>query len=229
MGYYAVTGSASGMGAAVVERLCAAGHTVIGVDLHDADVIADLGTPEGRSAGVTGVLERTGGRLDGAVLAAGVAPVTGPDRPRLIAQINYLGTVELLTALRAALAASGDARAVVFGSNSATVTPGVPRHVIRALLAGDVDRAVRTLRLLGSVAPNITYAASKIAVTDWARRTAVTRAWAGAGIRLNVLAPGPVKTPFLDQETELLSPAAAKAFLAFPVPIGGVGDPGHLA
>jgi NAD(P)-dependent dehydrogenase (short-subunit alcohol dehydrogenase family) len=229
MGTYAVTGSASGMGAAVVERLCAAGHTVIGVDLHDADVIADLGTPEGRSAAVTGVLERTGDRLDGAVLAAGIAPVPGPDRPRLIAQINYLGTVELLTALRAALAASGDARAVVFGSNSATVTPGVPRHVIRALLAGDVDRAVRTLRLLGSVAPNIAYAATKIAVTDWARRTAVTRAWAGAGIRLNVLAPGPVKTPLLDQETELLSPAAAKAFRAFPVPIGGVGDPGHLA
>lgn len=92
MGIYAVTGSASGMGAAVAERLRAAGHTVIGVDLHDADIIADLGTPEGRSAAVTGVLERTGGRLDGAVLAAGIGPIPGPDRPRLIAQINHLGT-----------------------------------------------------------------------------------------------------------------------------------------
>ncbi|MEO3891924.1 hypothetical protein [Nonomuraea sp. B5E05] len=112
------------------------------------------------------MLEWSGGVLDGAVLAAGIGPSPGPDRPRKIAQINQLGTVELLTALRPALAASGDARAVVFGSNSASVTPGAPRRVIRALRAGEVDRAVRTLRLLGPVAPNIAYAASKIAVTD---------------------------------------------------------------
>ncbi|MBF8193510.1 SDR family oxidoreductase [Nonomuraea sp. K274] len=227
MSSYAVTGSASGIGAAVTGRLRAAGHSVIEVDLHDADILADLGTPEGRSAAGAGVLERSGGVLDGAVLAAGIGPSPGPDRPRKIAQINQLGTVELLTALRPALAASGDARAVVFGSNSASVTPGVPRRVIRALRAGEIDRAVRTLRLFGPVAPNIAYAASKIAVTDWARRAAVTPAWAGAGIRLNVLSPGPVQTPLLDEE--LANPAAARAFRAFPIPIGGVGDPGHLA
>ncbi|BCB75212.1 SDR family oxidoreductase [Phytohabitans flavus] len=226
---YAVTGSASGIGAAVAGRLRAAGHCVIGVDLHDADIVADLGTPEGRSAAAAAVLERSGGLLDGAVLAAGIGPTPGPDRPRKIAQINHLGTVELLTALRPALAASGDSRAVVFGSNSATVTPGVPRWVVRALRAGHIDRAVRTLRLFGPVAPNIAYAASKIAVTDWARRAAVTSAWAGAGIRLNVLAPGPVQTPLLDEELANPAAVAARAFRAFPIPVGGVGDPGHLA
>ena len=44
------------------------------------------------------------GKLDGAVLAAGIGPGAGADRARLIAQINYLGTVELLTAWRPALA-----------------------------------------------------------------------------------------------------------------------------
>jgi nucleoside-diphosphate-sugar epimerase len=110
MGSYAVTGSASGIGAAVTARLRTAGHSVIEVDLRDADVVADLGTPEGRAAAATGVLERSGGVLDGAVLAAGIGPSPGPDRPRKTAQVNQLGTVELLTALRPAPAAIGDAR-----------------------------------------------------------------------------------------------------------------------
>lgn len=90
MGSYAVTGSASGMGAAVTERLSAAGHLVIGVDLHGAEIIADLSTGEGRSAAAAAILERSGGVLDGAVVAAGIGPVPGPDCTRRIAQINYL-------------------------------------------------------------------------------------------------------------------------------------------
>ena len=41
MSTYAVTGSASGMGAEVVTRLRAAEHTVVTVDRRDADVAAD--------------------------------------------------------------------------------------------------------------------------------------------------------------------------------------------
>ena len=42
MGVYAVTGSASGMGRQAADKLRAAGNSVIGVDLRDADVIADI-------------------------------------------------------------------------------------------------------------------------------------------------------------------------------------------
>ncbi len=45
---YVVTGSASGIGAATAARLQASGHRVVGVDLRDADVIADLATKKGR-------------------------------------------------------------------------------------------------------------------------------------------------------------------------------------
>ncbi len=38
MGVYAVTGSASGMGLQAAQKLRAAGHTVIGVDLREAEV-----------------------------------------------------------------------------------------------------------------------------------------------------------------------------------------------
>ena len=48
MGVYAVTGLASGMGRKVADKLCDAGHTVIGVDIKHADIVADLSTVEGR-------------------------------------------------------------------------------------------------------------------------------------------------------------------------------------
>ena len=75
MGTYAVTGSASGMGTKS-RRSWRRRHTVIGVDIKQADVVADVWTGEGRQAAAAA----TGGvgwRFDGAVLAAGLGPV-GP-------------------------------------------------------------------------------------------------------------------------------------------------------
>ncbi|BBY33088.1 NAD-dependent epimerase [Mycolicibacter minnesotensis] len=227
MGVYAVTGAASGMGRQASDKLRAAGHTVIGVDLHDAEVVADLSNPDGRAAAASQALARCGGRLDGAILAAGLGPKPGPDMARTIFEVNFRGVVDLLDAWRPALAAAERAKVVVIGSNSSTTIPAVPRRTVSALLAGKTVRAVRTVKLLGPAAPSMAYGASKIAVTRWARRQAVTPEWAGAGIRLNVLAPGAIQTPLLD---ELLAiPAQAKAVQAFPVPVGGFGDPAMLA
>lgn len=92
MGTYAVTGSASGMGRATAERLRADGHRVIGVDVKEADVVADLSTPDGRARAVSQVVSAAGGHLDGAVLAAGIGPGSGKGRLRLIAEVNYRGS-----------------------------------------------------------------------------------------------------------------------------------------
>ncbi|WP_040790790.1 SDR family oxidoreductase [Nocardia paucivorans] len=227
MGVYAVTGAASGMGKAVAEKLTAEGHRVIGVDVQESDIVADLSTPEGRRAAVEGVLTATDGRLDGAVLAAGLGPVPDPTRLPLIANVNYLGVVELLEGWREALAATGSARVVVFGSNSTTTTPLVPRRMVRAFLAGNTAKAVRTVRILGKNAAPFVYAGSKIAVSRWVRRHAVKPEWVGAGIRLNVIAPGAILTPLL--ERQLATPAEAKAINSFPVPTGGFGKPDHIA
>jgi len=55
---------------------------VIGVDLKQADILADLSTAEGRRAAIDRVLAASRGRLDGAVLVAGLGPgPAAPDRP----------------------------------------------------------------------------------------------------------------------------------------------------
>jgi NAD(P)-dependent dehydrogenase (short-subunit alcohol dehydrogenase family) len=227
MGIYAVTGCASGMGRQTAQRLRDEGHEVVGVDIRDADVVADLSTPHGRREAAEGVLLASSGKMDGAVLAAGLGPGRGRDRARRIAQVNYLGVVELLGAWRPALAAAQNAKAVVVASNSSTTVPAVPRRVVRALLAHDADKAVRRVKLFGSAAPVMMYAASKIAVSHWVRRNAVLPEWAGSGVRLNALAPGAIMTPLLQEQ--LSNPREAKAVRSFPIPVGGFGDVAHMA
>lgn len=227
MGTYAITGSASGMGRETAQRLRGDGHNVIGVDIKDADVVADLSTPDGRQRAADGVLEASGGTLDGAVMAAGLGPSPGRDRVRLIAQVNYFGVVELLVAWRPALVAAERAKVVVVASNSATTVPVVPRRTVRALLAHDAEKAVRSVRLLGPAAPTMMYAASKIAVSRWVRRHAVLPEWAGSGVRLNAIAPGAVLTPLLQEQ--LSNPRQAKAVRSFPVPVGGFGEASQMA
>ena len=83
----AVTGSASGIGAATKRRLGEHGARVIGVDLRDADVVADPGAPDGRALAVAGVTGLVGDRIDRLVTCAGVAGLTG--RPgRMVASVN---------------------------------------------------------------------------------------------------------------------------------------------
>lgn len=229
MGTYVVTGAASGMGRAVVERLRAAGEEVVTVDLRDADVTADLSTADGRTAAAERVLERAGGRLNGAVLAAGLGPV--PGREEAIAQVNFVAPVELLTSWRVALAAAAaetavPSKVVVFGSNSASVTPGIPGVLVRSFLRDRPRTRARVVRVLGGNGAAFTYGASKLALSRWLRTEAVKPGWAGAGIRLNAIAPGAILTPLL--QAQLDGPDHDR-IETFPIPTGGYGDPGQIA
>lgn len=230
MSTYVVTGSASGMGAEVVARLRRDGHRVVTVDLRDADVVADLSTARGRASAAAEVLRAVGAAMDGAVLAAGVGPA--PGREEVIAQVNYVAPVELLDSWREALAAGAKAsgqssKVVVFGSNSASVTPGIPQVLVRSFLKDRPTTRARVLKAFGSRnAPAFAYGASKLALSTWVRRTAVTPSWAGAGIRLNAIAPGAIMTPLL--EGQLAGPEKER-IESFPVPVGGYGHAGHIA
>ncbi len=223
MGTYAVTGSASGIGKATAKLLAAAGHRAIGVDLAGADVAADLGTPDGRAAAIDEISRATDGRLDGLVLAAGIGGSSTAQGGRLVS-INYFGTVALLDGLRPALAAGGDASVVCLGSNSATVQPDWSVELAEACLAGDEARACE---IADGALSLFAYPATKAALSWFVRGAAPKPEWIGAGIRLNVVAPGLTETPLT--QAQRADPLIGDAIANFPVPLGRPIRPEEIA
>jgi NAD(P)-dependent dehydrogenase (short-subunit alcohol dehydrogenase family) len=221
----AITGSASGMGAALRERLTKAGDRVIGVDLREADVIADLSTPAGRRQAIEAIRTQCGGALDGLVPCAGLSGLPGR-AGSLLTSLNYFGTVDLLTGLREDLARAAAPAAVVLSSNSTTtVPPGMVKpELVEACLAHDEETARALSDELGSLAA---YPATKTALARWVRRHAPTAAWIGAGITLNAVAPGKIETPMIAEGRA--DPVIGKHIDAFPVPIGRSGQPEEVA
>jgi NAD(P)-dependent dehydrogenase (short-subunit alcohol dehydrogenase family) len=217
-----VTGSASGMGEATKARLEADGQRVIGVDIRDADVVADLGTAPGRDAAIAAVAERVDGAIDGLVTWAGVAGLTATPGS-LLASVNYFGSVALLEGLRPLLAKGDRPAAVAISSNSTTVQPGIPMDVVELCLAGDEAGARAAADAAGAMA---TYPATKTAIAWWCRRHATTDDWSGSGITLNVVAPGAVETPLLQatREDEVIGPFID----VFPIPVGRKGTAEEL-
>ena len=212
-----ITGSAGGIGAATRKRLEQAGDRVIGVDVRDAEVIADLSTPAGRDAMVAGVTAVCGGVLDGLVAAAGIMG----DQPLVVA-INYFGAIATLDGLRPLLARGADPSAVAISSNSTTTTPGLPIDLVDVILAGDEAQALAAT----SRAPGVfAYPASKLALARWVRHHAPQPDWIGAGIRLNAVAPGVIETPMTKDDLEFIFSIPD----TFPVPIGRPGLPAEIA
>ena len=226
MGVYVVTGSASGMGRSTAEQLRWEGHQVIGVDLRNAEIIADLSTKDGRADALAKIHEKANGRLDGAVLAAGLGPI--PGREKIIAEVNYCGVVEILEGIHEELAAAGNAKVVIFSSNSTTTIPGIPPDIISAFQERNTEKVMALIEAAGpEQAPSIVYAGSKTAVTHWIRTIGVTKEWAGRGIRVNAIAPGAIRTPMV--EAQLNDPKLAPAIKAFPIPVREFGKPEEVA
>ena len=176
-----VTGGLSGIGAAVAERLVAEGAQVVAADLAtdatslgDAKLApfqADVANPDSVAALVAAVLARHG-RIDCLVNSAGI----GRDIPFLdtplemfdrIVAINLRGTFIVGQAVARAMRDSGGGAIVNIASVSG--------------MTGNVGRSA--------------YGASKGGVVVLSQVMAVDLA--AFGIRVNVLAPGPVETPLV--------------------------------
>jgi NAD(P)-dependent dehydrogenase (short-subunit alcohol dehydrogenase family) len=215
----AVTGSASGIGAATAARLEKDGERVIRVDWKGGDVVADLGTPEGRAAAIEGVRRAAGPSLDGLLSGAGLGPY---DDPEAVVRVNYFGAVAVLDGLCDLLARGREPAAVAISSIGALFEAMHVPGFADACLAGDEAGALA--RIAGKDG-NFAYTNAKHALALAVRRRAA--AWGAAGVRLNAVLPGKVATPMLAKihGHEALGPMVA----ALPVPLGREAQPEELA
>jgi NAD(P)-dependent dehydrogenase (short-subunit alcohol dehydrogenase family) len=221
MSVTAVTGSASGIGAAVCQQLREAGHTVIGIDRQQADIIADLSSSEGRDYAAEQVIALAKGKLDGLVCCAGLG-VTAPSSS-LVVSVNYFGSTQLIELLQPTLAKSANAAITIIGSVAASQQAAKP-HPMTELMLNNDEQAARSLAdELGE--PHIAYSSSKYALTVHCRRLAVTSG--NTGVRLNIVAPGAIETPL--HEASKNDPRFGEAVRNFIAPIGRNGQPSEIA
>jgi NAD(P)-dependent dehydrogenase (short-subunit alcohol dehydrogenase family) len=168
-----VSGAASGIGAAVVDRLAAEGAAVVGCDVTpiEGGVGCDVRDAEACRAAVGATLERHG-RLDVLANVAGIAvgnrieDVT-PDEWRRVVDVNLTGTFLLSQAALPALL-----------ETTGTI-------VNMASVAG-----------IQATPYNAAYCASKAGVVMLTKALAVE--FGAQGVRVNCICPTSVDTPFLE-------------------------------
>jgi NAD(P)-dependent dehydrogenase (short-subunit alcohol dehydrogenase family) len=211
-----VTGGSRGIGAAVAQRLLDGGATVVtsarsatddtpkGSTFISADLRSETGAQE--------LLRQTVQTLDGLdilVHAAGAARVFmgGPDAiPDAEWQdsldINFLSAVRTINAALPALRESGAGAAIV------NISTGVAKQ---------------------PQAPLLHYGAAKAALANYTKGLAA--ALASAGIRVNLVTPGPVETPGGTEILQTIADATGAPLAAFEsrVPLGRFGDARDLA
>lgn len=217
-----VTGSASGIGQATKSLLECRGDHVIGVDLHDADIEADLSTADGRRTLIDEVHNRSNGVVDAVYAIAGLSRPTPPT-----AAVNYFGMVATLEGLRPLLLNSLNPRAVAV-SSLAGFFPA-DDELVTKMLAGDEAATMHRAEQLASVRHgHLIYNSSKQALSRWIRQRAGTAEWAGASIPLNAVAPGIVDTPMSAPFTAT-EEAAAALLDHMPMPLNGIAPPQAVA
>ncbi len=209
---YAVTGAASGIGRATVERLVDDGASVVAVDLTDdglewtrrvdrvVAVAGDVTSEETNEAMVAAAVDHFGA-LHGAFLNAGVPGFGRIDRAPMAMFDKVLDV---------------NVRAVALGIRAA-----IPR--LREVEDGAIVVTGSTSGI-GADPGGWTYNASKAAVINMAKAAALDVAH--EGIRVNAVCPGPTKTGMTQAVREREESAEA---MRRAVPMARWGDASELA
>jgi NAD(P)-dependent dehydrogenase (short-subunit alcohol dehydrogenase family) len=219
MGVFALTGGATGIGAAIKEQLRADGHQVIVVDLKEGDVCADLSTLSGRQNAIDGIRALAADGLDGLIPCAGLGPSVRP--LSLITRVNYFGAVAVVEGLLD-LVVKRKGSIVMISSNSASMT-GHDDYV--DLLLADKESAAADL--IDGKDAHTAYAGSKLALSCWMRRIAPD--YARQGVRINAVAPGIIDTPLSSKVLADKDLGQLMKDFGDSVPLGAIGQPQQIA
>jgi 3-oxoacyl-[acyl-carrier protein] reductase len=207
-----VTGATSGIGAAVTRLLRAEGAGVLGVARSSGDFQADVTEPDAAGR-IVAACEAEFGRVDVLVNNAGTMPVASLDELRdedwqAQWELNVMASLRLMRAAAPGMAERGWGRIVNVGSSSGK----------RPSLS------------------NPAYSVTKAAQLALSRVFADT--YAGRGVLVNAVAPGPVESPLWMAEGGLADQAAERGGVSreealesarSKIPIGRFGTEDEIA
>lgn len=215
-----ISGSASGIGLACREKFEAMGDRVIGIDIRDADIIADLATREGRQRAISEALAMTDNAIDGVILSAGVSGMQHSGD--FTVSLNYFGSIDLFDGLRPAMEGRPNPCAVGLVSNSSQFGIDYDDPMVLALLEGDEDKCRQMILDLDRGAG---YRYSKHALARAIRHRACE--WGPLGVRINAIVPGMTETPMVAALQE--DPEVGQMLDLLPIPLGRRGTAAEMA
>jgi NAD(P)-dependent dehydrogenase (short-subunit alcohol dehydrogenase family) len=205
-----ITGAASGIGAESAALFRSEGAAVVGVDLHDDIVEADLAlacdvSDEDAVRDMYARAKAEYGRIDVLFNNAGISP--GDDGSVLDTSVEAWQRVQDVNTRSVFLCC---------------------KHGIPHLLGGGGGSVINTasfVAVMGAATSQVSYTASKGAVLALSRELGVQ--FARQGVRVNALCPGPVNTPLL-QELFASDPEKA-ARRRVHLPMGRIAEAREIA
>ena len=199
-----VTGGSSGIGAATTALLRERGATVATLDLHDADLTADVRDELMIADAVAAATELLSGAPDLLVASAGVYRIE-PFLTLTAAEWDDVQAINL--------------RGVFLTGRT------VARRLIEAGLPGAMVNLASTAALEGGGdEPSAHYNASKAGVVALTRQMAIE--FAPHGVRVNCVCPGVIETPMLRVMDD---PEAGDVWVREAVPLARLGSAAEVA
>ena len=202
-----VTGAASGIGKATVERLTGEGATVVGADVAGGNGIRAVDVTD--ESAVSNLMDEAGDRVDGVVHAAGVA---GGGPVHLLDEASWRQVIDV----------------------NLTGTFFVVKHAVRRMLEQDpVDEERGSIVTLASIeglegtAGGSAYNASKGGVVLLTKNVAID--YGRRGIRANAICPGFVETPMTAMIFDMEGMELPKAEIVHEHKLGRWARPEEIA